>query len=190
VDPGDGGIVLDEDCLGELTPPPYVFARAYIDVNQNQSYEGETDIDIAYVEDLNNNGVLDIGDQVVFSQYPLSFDPCPAGDCSAGVGNYSGAPVAVATVDDGRPLRVAINLTANSTLTFAIVLGGEYLLNGNAVSPQCQIRDDDSSGIGIVDRIFQVESQNCLGTPATEVELEGPPASDYFLEIEFYPDLS
>jgi hypothetical protein len=193
VDPGNGGIVLDEDCLGAMTPPPYVFARAYIDVNKNQSYDGDTDIDIAYVEDENNNGVLDIGDQVVFSQYPLNFDPCPAGDCSAGVGNYADLTHPVKNITDTRPTGIELNVDdpeVGSLISFNNAETVQWISNGTRTQPACSLIDNHrTNNIGF-DGIQQSIPQGCYGAPVTDVvTAQQPNGRGYFLEIEMYPDI-
>jgi hypothetical protein len=190
VDPPDGGLVLDEDCLGIITLPPYVFARAYIDVNKNQNYEGETDIDIAYVEDVNNNGILEIGDQIIFSQYPLNFDPCPAGDCSAGVGNFSAPPTLITAIEHNSPTQLSLNVSQNGYSLFDITFTNDATTQSLYLGgvDWCELRDDVRNTLPDRLRIDDDEG-TCLAIPESRVNLAFlDPADGYFLQIQFYPD--
>ena len=67
---------LDDDCFAIIVPDP--IARAYIDVDRNGLYDGNTDVDIAVLLDTDGSGGLSVGDTIELGQYPKDFNPCPA----------------------------------------------------------------------------------------------------------------
>jgi hypothetical protein len=198
-DPGNGGITLDEDCFADTTPQLHVFARAFIDVNQNTTYESDTDIDIAIVEDTNDSKLLDVGDTFQAFQYPIVFNPCPGGICNAAViGNYSSDPLPIDALDTGSPsttIDFFSNINGNPGEYIRVTLQKLPQVNSLVVSdprrdinfpPYCQ-GDNILRAyhvLGFYSRIQQVTG--CSPFPDTESHDQSLTAPGYFLEIEFY----
>ncbi len=196
-DPGSGGITLDEDCFADTSPQLHVFARAFIDVNQNTTYESDTDIDIAIVEDTNDSKQLDVGDTFQSFQYPLSFDPCPLGACDSNlIGNYSSVPLAIDILDpDPSSIHFLSNIAGTPDhidVSFQEIPGSHRALTvddprrGNQSLGYCSGANTLSASLaGGLSTINQLVE--CSPFPSTAVEsIFGTPPSVYFLEIEFY----
>jgi hypothetical protein len=196
----DGRPTLDEDCF--VIAPPHVFVRAFIDVNENQTYDGALDVQIATVEDTNGDLVPSAGDTVKFYQYPLNFDPCPApGNICTDIRLFGVSSVAVtniAPVPDPTS-EILINSSPNSDhsisfriwssegcagicaeeLQFGVLMAGE---------DQCRLQDWQPGFLFEQDHIELYPA--CQGSPAdTRQSTSRGASNDYFLEIEFYPIL-
>ena len=78
----DQSIVLDENC--NIIADFNVFARAYIDVNRNQTFNESVDITIAELIDSDDNGRLQAGDRIRMVHYLKAVIPCleEGGDCN------------------------------------------------------------------------------------------------------------
>ena len=195
-DPGSGGITLDEDCFADTSPQLHVFARAFIDVNQNTTYESDTDIDIAIVEDTNDSKQLDVGDTFQSFQYPLSFDPCPLGACDSNlIGNYSSAPLTIDSLDPDTSMVHFISNISGTTETIDVIFqetpGSHRTLKvfdsrqDVNFPPYCSGTNTlTTSLVGGVSTISQFVE--CSPFPSTMQFLGAPTPSVYFLEIEFY----
>ena len=85
--PGNDGSIFDESC-NVIEDAAALLAIAYIDVDRNGSYAADIDIPMVEVRDDNRNGIFDIGDVVIFGQYPITLDPCPLSESECDVYNF------------------------------------------------------------------------------------------------------
>lgn len=185
VDPGSGAPILDEDCLVVIAPPA-VLARAYIDVDKNENYDGNVDIEIAELVDTHRNGEPSVGDTVQLGQYPTSFDPCLATSCSD-IGSWNPTPLPVTAVENDTPGQRVDVRSASGTLYRWNVEGVEFerlFIDSSSVGAGSTIISDYRFGASdllavpdggepdpsdpVVPTLFQVSTQD-----------------DYFLNIEF-----
>jgi hypothetical protein len=73
-----------------IEPDPAI-ARAFIDVDPADGSAFNPDKDIVIAELLDSDGTLGftVGDTLRFGQYPKISNPCPAGDCTGNLANFT-----------------------------------------------------------------------------------------------------
>jgi hypothetical protein len=204
---GNADATCDANVCVEPDLSPFVFARAFIDVNQNQTYESDADIEISSLEDTNESGQLDVGDTLTSGQYPLSFDPCPAMQCNPlRLGKFTRGPLVVNHVDRFRPGHIWVYLDGgSSSATYAAEFENSVTDSGlinmffrSHNGPDLCITDLGKVGTNHTPsahiRIYKEACDMTLLPDSAAAQEsfnyaeEGPlnPQTSYFLEIEFY----
>lgn len=115
--PGMPGYVFDDNCV--TVAAERVFGIAYTDVNPGDGpgFKAGTDVMISKLVDANNDGVLNVGDQVITGSYPTTFEATQFG--GRGVTTLSVTMVLAAA--EGH-LLVAVNSNTTHLIQFATSL--------------------------------------------------------------------
>ena len=181
----DGSITVDYDCKVVNAPTP-VLARAYIDVDRNGMFDPLEDLEIAELLDINDDQIPSLGDMIVLSQYPTSYDPCPAGPCTD-IGFFS--PLAPVEVLSG---------SISTGIVTATSAGGAVYNWEHVASPgfsQLQITNVGNSAVfaeitdgtssTVLDLVFVIsQGEPNAGTIASLASLPRD-SDDYFINVEF-----